>query len=368
MPISISLSLALVAALASGWLTPLVRRLAVRCAVLDQPNHRKIHTEPVPRLGGIAVFAAWVIAVGFGGTLGLLPESEFVTRLAPVLLAAGCSVLLGAWDDARDLPGRVKLAGQVAIGAILIAGDVRIDRISNPFGGEVLFPDWVSIGVTLFWVAGMMNAVNLIDGLDGLAAGIVGIASFGLAAAGLYTHNVLSVILFTALGGACAGFLLYNFHPAKIFLGDAGSQFLGLVLAAAPLVEFSYKSATAVALLIPLTSLALPIYDTALAFFRRVKGWRSIFRADRYHLHHRLLRMGLSHRQAVVFLYLVTLYLSVLAFVFVLIPERYAIILLWVLALGLVMAMQILRFIEWKVLQLARAKARQARRRARGAA
>jgi UDP-GlcNAc:undecaprenyl-phosphate GlcNAc-1-phosphate transferase len=230
---------------------------------------------------------------------------------------------------------------------MLIASGLQIDRVSNPFGGELLFPRWLSVCMTLFWVAGMMNAINLIDGLDGLATGIVAIASLGLVAAGLHVQNFTSVVLFASLAGACAGFLAYNFFPAKIFLGDAGSQFLGVVLAAAPLVDYPYKSATAVALLIPLTSLALPILDTALAVLRRFTGRRSVFRADKYHVHHRLLKMGLSHRQVVLFLYLVSGYLSCLAFMFVLIQERYAIILLVLLTLGLIMAMQTLRFIEF---------------------
>lgn len=358
-------TVAVVAALGSLVITPWIRRAALALQVLDHPNQRKIHQEPVPRLGGVAVFAAWLLAIGFAGTLGLLREAEYVLRIMPVVAAAACSVLFGLWDDLHDLSGKTKLAAQLLIGFILLAGGLRIDRVSNPFGGVVIFPEWLSVAVTLFWVAGMMNAINLIDGLDGLAAGVVAIASFGLAAAGLHAQNLLSVILFLALGGACAGFLVYNFHPARIFLGDAGSQCLGVILAAAPLVEFPYKSATAVALLIPLTSLALPIYDTALAFARRFRGMRSIFRADKYHLHHRLLKMGLSHPQVVVFFYLVSLYLSGLAFVFVLIQERYALILLGLLALGLMMAMQILRFIEWKILQLARARSQRARRSAR---
>lgn len=351
MTMGLSLAVMIVAGLVSCYLTPLVRRMALAYGVLDQPDHRKVHKEPVPRLGGIGVFLAWLIAVGFGGTLGLMRKTEFVSRITPIVVAGSCSVLLGLWDDLRDLSGRRKLSGQLLIGLLLVFGGVQIDRISNPFGGEIVFPEWLSISVTLLWVSGMMNAVNLIDGLDGLAAGVAAIASLGLVAAGLHAQDTLSVIFFAALAGACGGFLVYNFFPAKIFLGDSGSQFLGLVLAAAPLVEFPYKSATAVALLIPLTSLALPISDTWLALVRRFRGRRSIFRADKYHLHHRLLKMGLSHRQVVLFLYLVSGYLSGVAFMFVLIHERYAIVLLVLLAMGLFMGMQTLRFVEFKLRQ-----------------
>jgi UDP-GlcNAc:undecaprenyl-phosphate GlcNAc-1-phosphate transferase len=348
----------LVALIASLVLTPWLRRLALAVRVLDRPNHRKVHRAPIPKLGGVAVFLAWLVAVGFGGTLAVIREMGFLVKAAPVVMAATCGVALGLWDDVRDLPGRWKLFGQLLIGLLLVLGGVQIDRISNPFGGEIVFPEWLSISVTLLWVAGMMNAVNLIDGLDGLAAGVVAIASVGLVVAGFQAQNFFSIVVFAALAGACGGFLAYNFFPAKIFLGDAGSQFLGVILAAAPLMDFPYKSATAVALLIPLTSLALPISDTWLALLRRFRGRRSVFRADKYHLHHRLLNMGLSHRQVVSFCYLVSLYLSCLAFVFVLIQERHALILLVLLALGLLMAMQTLRFIEFALRRSARRRTR----------
>ncbi len=338
-----------VAMIGSLVLTPWLRRVALAVRLLDRPNQRKIHRDPIPKLGGVAVFLAWLIALGVSGTLAAIREMDLLARSAPLIVAGACSVLLGLWDDRRDLSGRWKLFGQLLIGLLLVLGGVQIDRISNPFGGEIVFPEWLSISVTLLWVAGMMNAINLIDGLDGLAAGVVAIASVGLVVAGLHAQNFLSIVVFAALGGACAGFLVYNFFPAKIFLGDAGSQFLGVILAAAPLVDFPYKSATAVALLIPLTSLALPIYDTWLALLRRFRGRRSIFRADKYHLHHRLLNMGLSHRQVVLFLYLVSGYLSCVAFMFVLIQERYAIVLLVLLAMGLLMGMQTLRFIEFRL-------------------
>ncbi|MBI4323490.1 MAG: undecaprenyl/decaprenyl-phosphate alpha-N-acetylglucosaminyl 1-phosphate transferase, partial [Candidatus Omnitrophica bacterium] len=350
MKIILAVGLAMaVALIGSLVLTPWLRRVALAVRLLDRPNRRKIHKDPVPKLGGVAVFLAWLIAVGFAGAWTLMRDTAFMARIAPVIAAGACGVLLGLWDDARDLSGRWKLFGQLLIGLLLVLGGVQIDRISNPFGGEIVFPEWLSMSVTLLWVAGMMNAVNLIDGLDGLAAGVVAIASVGLVAAGFHAQNFFSIVVFAALAGACAGFLVYNFFPARIFLGDAGSQFLGVVLAAAPLVDFPYKSATAVALLIPLTSLALPIYDTWLALLRRLLGRRSVFRADKYHLHHRLLKMGLSHRQVVLFLYLVSGYLSCVAFMFVLIDERYAIVLLVLLALGLLMGMRTLRFVEFRL-------------------
>lgn len=336
-----------VSALVSICVTPLVRRAALWFGIMDQPGPRKIHRHPVPRAGGVAVYVAWLVAVMMG--MAFLGIPAVFSHPEPLIGLGLLALLLGLWDDWKDLPGAAKLLGQIGVASAVFLAGIRIDRLTHPLGGELLFPGWLSYLVTVLWIVGMMNAVNLIDGLDGLAAGVVAIASLGLVAAGLHAQNALSVIFFAALAGACGGFLVYNFFPAKIFLGDAGSQFLGLVLAAAPLVEFPYKSATAVALLIPLTSLALPISDTWLALARRFRGRRSIFRADRDHLHHRLLKMGLSHRQVVLFLYLVSIYLGCVAFIFVLIPERYAVVLLVLLALGSLMGMRTLRFIEFRL-------------------
>ena len=337
-----------VSALVSICLTPLVRRAALKLGIMDQPGPRKIHRSPIPRAGGVAVYIAWLVAVMIMG-MECLGIPVVFSHPGPLIGLGLLALLLGLWDDWKDLPGAVKLLGQIGVASAVFLAGIRIDRLTHPLGGELLFPGWLSYLVTVLWIVGMMNAVNLIDGLDGLAAGVVAIASLGLVAAGLHTQNALSVIFFAALAGACGGFLVHNFFPAKIFLGDAGSQFLGVILAAAPLMDFPYKSATAVALLIPLTSLALPIYDTWLALFRRFRGRRSVFRADKYHLHHRLLKMGLSHRQVVLFLYLVSGYLSCVAFMFVLIDERYAIMLLVLLALGLLMAMRTLRFVEFRL-------------------
>ncbi|MBI3088129.1 MAG: undecaprenyl/decaprenyl-phosphate alpha-N-acetylglucosaminyl 1-phosphate transferase [Candidatus Omnitrophica bacterium] len=339
--------------------TPWVRRFAVAMGALDRPNRRKIHRQPIPRLGGVAVLAGWAGALAFG--MGVAGVEGTPGPLVPMMALGVLVVLFGAWDDWSDLPGRGKLAAQILIASLVFLLGIRIDRITNPFGGVLLFPEPLSYAVTVFWVIGMMNAVNLIDGLDGLACGIAAITAGGLMAAGLFVRSDTSVVVLAALAGACLGFLRYNFHPATIFLGDSGSQFLGFVLAMTPLLDNQYKSATVVALLLPLTALSLPIFDTALAFVRRLRKRRSIFRADKAHLHHRLLKLGLSQRQVVAAFYLGSLYLSVLAFLFVLIPERYAVILLGLLALGLMMGIQTLRFVEYKFLQSTRARLRRLR-------
>jgi len=334
----------LVAFVVSVVLTPRMRQLALRWRILDWPNRRKIHHEPIPRLGGIAVYLGWLIALGAALWCPVVPIDA--GQLIPMFWAGTGAMLLGLWDDWKDLPGETKLLGQVVLATLLFGARIRIDRLTNPFGGEWMFPGPLSYVMTVLWVVGMMNALNLIDGIDGLAAGVAGISALALTVVGMAVDSPIAAMMLAALAGGCFGFLRYNFPPATIFLGDNGSQFLGFVFASASLIGYQYKSATAVVLLIPLTVLILPVYDMVLAFVRRLRGHRSVFRPDRYHLHHRLLKMGMTPRQAVLFLYLGSAYLSVLAFPFILIPERYAVLLLALLALGLTMAMQTLRFIE----------------------
>ena len=333
-------------------LTPFVRQLALKLKILDRPNKRKVHRVPVPRLGGVAVFIAWCI--GLAMALHFPAHEKLLEIIQPMVLFAGLIVLLGVWDDWKDLPGKAKLLGQVAVAGLVFWFGPRNDRITNPFGGELIFPWPLSFLITVLWIVGMVNAVNLIDGLDGLASGVVMISCVGLMAAGFYLRGGASLIVLAALMGSCLGFLRYNFNPAQIFLGDSGSQFLGFTIAVATLLEHQYKAAAAVALLIPLMALALPIFDTALAFVRRIRWRRSIFQADKYHLHHRLLRMGLSHRQVVLFFYLICSYLSLMSFLFVLITDRYALLLLLLMALGFFLAMETLRFVELKFLAFRR--------------
>ncbi|HEX9780862.1 MAG TPA: MraY family glycosyltransferase [bacterium] len=339
-------------ALAALCVTPLVRRVAGALGVIDRPSPRKIHRRPVPRMGGLAVCAAWLL--GITAASALAGDPALSRELWPPASLGCLVVMLTLLDDWRDLRGEFKLLIQVAVAAMVFAMDLRIDRISNPMGGQIILPPFASWAVTTVWVVGMMNALNLIDGLDGLAAGISGIAAFGLMAAGLQLEVTTSAVMLAALSGACLGFLRHNFHPASIFLGDSGSQFLGYLFAVVPLVDHQYKAATAVTLLVPLTALTIPVYDTFLAAYRRMRGRRSVFSADKFHLHHRLLRMGLTQRQAALFMYLVSAYLCGLAVVFVLIPERYALILLVLLGMGLAMGMQTLRFLEFAVHRRAR--------------
>ena len=331
-------------------LTPLLRTVALKVQVLAHPGPRRIHTKSVPYLGGIAIYLAFIIVILIVFYTNPQFKAGFSEKLAGFLIASTLIVILGVWDDVKHLGPLVKLLGQICIVLVLFAAGFRIKVLTNPFvGGEIHVPLAFSVLITILWFLGMINAMNLIDGLDGLAAGITVIVSSALFFISLYLDNYLNVLLLAVLAGSTLGFLRYNFYPAQIFMGDAGSMFLGLTLASITLLGAQHKSATAVALLTPITALALPIFDTGMAIVRRALKKVPIFRADSKHLHHRLLKIGLDQRQIVIFLYMVTAYLGIFAFLFVLIPEQYALLLLMLLALGVFMSLQVVGFIEKKV-------------------
>jgi UDP-GlcNAc:undecaprenyl-phosphate GlcNAc-1-phosphate transferase len=285
--------------------TPLVRNAAARLGALDHAlSARKVHGRPVPRLGGIAIVAAF-----FAPLLALFfVSSEVGRRLwegqeqTLALLMGGLGIAaLGVYDDLKGSRARTKLVVQFSIAALMYWAGYRIDTIANPFGPE-LGLGWLGLPFTVLWIAGVTNAMNLIDGLDGLAGGValIGVGtSFTIAA----IHGEPLMLLFTAsLAGAILGFLFYNFNPATIFMGDSGSMFLGFVLATTA-IRSNQKSSTAVAIVVPILALGIPIADTLLAMGRRALRGAPLFSADRGHIHHRLMDRGLSHRQAVLVIY-----------------------------------------------------------------
>lgn len=285
--------------------TPLVRRFALRFGLLDHAiTSRKIHGRPVPRLGGIAIMA------GFYSPLAALAIYEtdvgemFYAHLTPALALVVSGLVVGAlgvYDDIRGTNARQKFAVQILLAMGLYVAGFRIDEIALPFVGSV------SLGVvgpplTILWIVGVINALNLVDGMDGLAAGVALFAIAANLAIAVLRADPLMTLFMVCLGGSVLGFLFYNFNPASIFMGDTGSMFLGLVLAVSSL-QTNQKSSTAVALLVPIVILGLPIADTLLAIVRRAARGRPLFSADREHIHHRLLAMGLSQRKTVMVLY-----------------------------------------------------------------
>jgi UDP-GlcNAc:undecaprenyl-phosphate GlcNAc-1-phosphate transferase len=293
-----------VAAVVTLVTTPLTARLAVRVGAIDLPRDRDLHESPVPRMGGLAILAGV-----FAGALIFLP---FDGELRGILGGALVVGIVGAIDDLRDLPPAVKLAGQIAAAAVPVAAGVRVEDFTLPFVGSVDLGTTGGSILTGTAMVAVMNVVNFTDGVDGLAAGVCTISGATFAVIALSLDRVDAGILAAVVAGAALGFLWHNFHPASVFMGDAGSNLLGLMLACIA-VQGVLKTAAVVALVFPLVVLAVPILDTAFVVAKRFKYRRPAWEADAEHFHHRMARIGFSQRETVVYLYLWTLALAALA-------------------------------------------------------
>lgn len=332
-------------------LTPPVIRFCFRFKLLDTPLRRSVHTKSFPRLGGIAVVVSFMAIFLFVFITDNAFKADFSSQinLRGFLAAVLLLVVLGVWDDIRAIKPAFKLMTQSAVGLILFWSGLRIEVFTNPFGGEFQLNFLISLFITIFWIVGVINAINLIDGIDGLASGVICVASFFLFLISSYLNIYVAMILLAILCGSTLGFLFYNFPPAKIFLGDTGSMFLGLIIAITPLLGRQNKVVTTITLLIPMCTLAIPISDTFLAIFRRMSKKGSIFIADKKHLHHRFLHLGMTQKQVVIMFYLFTAYFSLIAFLFVFIPDAYAFLLLILLGIGLFLGIRGIGFIERKI-------------------
>ena len=293
----------------------------------------------------------------------LLPGPARELELRPLVglsLAAIPLLALGAIDDLRGLRPWVKLAIQAGAALVLTRFGYGVPLITNPFGGS-LTSGIFNVPLTVAWVLIVINAINLIDGLDGLAAGAVLIASMALWWVARTHGDFYVMFVSSLLAGANLGFLRYNFPPARVFMGDTGSHFLGLTLAAASLLE-NRKGTAAVTLLFPLVAMGLPIADSLLAFGRRLARGTPVFRADSEHIHHRLLRLGLSPRNTLLVLWYLCIYLGVMAVVLAAMPREYAWMIFGLLAVGLVFAFEVLEFIDRKLSARPRERDEDARR------
>jgi UDP-GlcNAc:undecaprenyl-phosphate GlcNAc-1-phosphate transferase len=319
------------AGLVSLWCTPLIVRLASRLGIVDAgSDERRMHESPKPRVGGIAVFFGFafalfaVLGVAMASPLKFLPpgdQFDAVHRLVGLLFGSLLIVGVGVWDDAMQMRARNKLIAQIVVASISMLYGFIIPGINNPFDRNpgtnwIDFPLLVSVPLTLLWYVGMMNAINFLDGLDGLLAGVAAISSlFLFVIAVLHTNPVVALVVI-ALAGAALGFLPYNFNPARIILGDSGSLFIGYVFATVSIIGAS-KTAIAISIVVPLLVLALPVLDTAAAIVRRARTGKRITEADRGHFHHQLIfRFGLNVRQAVLLLYAVCFVLGAVALAF----------------------------------------------------
>jgi UDP-GlcNAc:undecaprenyl-phosphate GlcNAc-1-phosphate transferase len=329
------------AAAVTGLATPLIVKLATHLGVIDHiDDDRRVHDVPTPRIGGIAVFFGFAFALfavlGFSlaSPFALIPSAMHVSHAKQVellsdqfdtvhrlvgLLFGGLLILgVGIWDDVMHMRARNKLVAQLLVAGISMLYGFVIPGVTNPFDHNpntnwIDFPVWASVPITLIWYVGMMNAINFIDGLDGLLAGVTAISSIFLFVIAVLHANPVVALVVVALAGATLGFLPYNFNPARIFLGDAGSLFIGYVFATVSIIGAS-KTAIAVSVVVPLVVLALPILDTAAVIPRRARTGKRITDADRGHFHHQLIfRFGLNVRQAVLLIYAVCFVLGAVA-------------------------------------------------------
>lgn len=296
--------------LAAIILTPLVKKIAFKIGATDKPNHRKVHSRIMPRLGGLAIFLSFIL-----GTIiinpGVVPYGGYHV---PIVVGSIIIILTGILDDIKEISPKLKLAGQVAAAAVIVVyGGLKVEFINLPFGGQIDF-GYLSIPLTMIWIIGITNAINLIDGLDGLAGGVSSIALFSIAGMSVVMGNQYVTIVALIVAASTVGFLVYNFHPAKIFMGDTGALFLGYIIAVLSLL--GYKNVTFISLIIPVIILGVPISDTFFAIIRRLVNKQPLSAPDKSHLHHCLLKTGFSHRQTVLLIYAMAAVFGLVAFIF----------------------------------------------------
>ena len=284
--------------------TPGVICLAGKTGAMDAPDARKVHKKPIPRIGGIGIYVAFMVAI-----LSVLAftevSPEVLYEIIGLLVGGSIIFIVGLIDDYVNLPAKVKLLGQIIAACVLVfAFDVRIDFITDPFG-DYIYLEFLAIPATIFWLVGLTNTVNLIDGLDGLACGVSTISAISMLVIALLVSESDVALVMAALVGACLGFMPYNKNPAKMFMGDTGSTFLGYILATIS-IQGLFKYYAIVSFAVPFLILGLPMFDTLFAIIRRLAHGQNPMAPDRGHIHHRLIDMGLNQKQAVAALYVIS--------------------------------------------------------------
>ncbi|MFS0674976.1 glycosyltransferase family 4 protein [Ornithinibacillus sp. 179-J 7C1 HS] len=287
-------------------LTPIVKKFAFKIGAVDHPNSRKVHQKVMPRLGGLAIVVSFL-----AGVLVFLPDT---IQAWPVITGALIIVSIGVLDDIKEISPRTKLAGQIIAATITVVGGIQIDYITLP-SGEVLQFGYYAIPITMIWIVGITNAINLIDGLDGLAAGVSSIALLTISGLALSMGNPLIALLALLVLGSTLGFLVFNFYPAKIFMGDSGSLFLGYMISVLAVMGL-FKNVAMFSLIVPIIVLGVPILDTTFAIIRRIVKKKPLSAPDKFHLHHCLIKLGFSHRQTVVLIYTLSALFGVAALIF----------------------------------------------------
>ncbi|MFF2482473.1 MraY family glycosyltransferase [Paenibacillus sp. NPDC058071] len=291
-------------------LVPIARKAALKYGFVDRPGTRKIHHKPIPLLGGLAIYAATAASILL--FKGITPLSS------TILLGGAVLVLIGLMDDATKAKGKEfpiwpRAIIYIAVSFFPVLFHIRITGIANPANGHfIAFPDLLSWGSTALWVFALINMINFIDGADGLASGVSTLSAATLLVAALLKGQPDTALLAAIVCGVCVGFLVFNFHPAKIFMGDAGATFLGYTLAVIA-IDGAFKKATFITLLVPLLALGLPILDTTIVMLRRLFSGKGLATADKLHTHHTLMRWGLNQVQTVSFMYLIAALFSLLS-------------------------------------------------------
>jgi UDP-GlcNAc:undecaprenyl-phosphate GlcNAc-1-phosphate transferase len=350
----------LVAFVAATALTPLAARLARRVGAVDPMQDRGLASEPTPLLGGLAIFAGVLL-----GAALFVPMNDQIRAL---LYAAAFITAFGALDDWRDLPPGTKLAGQVVAALICVLNGVRVENVTVPFVGAVNFGEDAGGMLTVFGLLAIMNVVNFSDGIDGLAAGVCAISAAAFAIIAFDLQRDAAATLAAVVSGAALGFLVHNFHPASVFMGDCGSNLLGLLLGGI-VVEGSLKTNALIALVVPLVVLAVPFLDTGFVVAKRIKYRRPVYRADSNHFHHRFHRIGFSQRRTVLYLYAWTLTMAGVAVALRFVPYSHdngRLVLGWTLVMcglfALAFAASVYLVYVLEILKLRRLRAWQLRR------
>lgn len=308
----------LIAFLISCLVTPLIKKLAFKIGAVDIPrDERRIHKKPIARLGGLAIILGTLITIIINMLLARYINWDFSVSDNMIGVVIGCFIIIciGILDDIKPQKAKVKLLFQIiAALCVVILSDIRVQAISNPFSSEgvMVLNYYFSCFVTVCWLIGITNAINLIDGLDGLAAGVSALSYIAMFFVSMILKDFGTQMITIILAGAVLGFLPYNFNPAKIFMGDTGSTFLGFTLGVIS-VSGKLKAYTAISIVIPLLILGVPLFDTTFAILRRLCSGKSIMEADRGHIHHKLMDMGFSQKQVVLLMYLASATLGVSA-------------------------------------------------------
>lgn len=307
----------LVALVVSLMVTPQTKKLAIKLGVYDEPDARKVHKGQMTRMGGLGIYAGFLC--------GFLIYGDFSRSMVGLLVSCTFITALGFYDDVKNIAPKLKFLGQIVAAIILMVFGIHLEFFSIPFTDQIIDMGFLSYPITLLWLVGVCNAVNLIDGLDGLASGVSAIAALSIGVVAFSSGIGIVAVLCVILVGSILGFLRWNFHPATLFMGDCGSLTLGFLLAVFSLMGIS-EGVTLIGLAVPVLILGIPILDTFFAIIRRKRSHKPIFQADKGHFHHLLLGMGMSHRDTVLFIYAITFLFGSMAVLITMLPTFFSIL------------------------------------------